>query len=146
MKKEQFRTMVKEIIKEVISEFETEIGEGQNAYPAGGVNDPKIDARNQKKKDWAAKKASLDTLKDPNPSNKTPFFRGSADEAKQHSMFPKDDPAGTEDGKSSDQKIQARNKAWKNWEDNMKMLRGIHDDPAHQEKLAQARKARFEEP
>jgi hypothetical protein len=107
MKKEQFRTMVKEIIKEVISEIETDIDEGQNAYPAGGVNDPKIAAKNKSKQDWAAKKASLDTLKNPNPSNKTPFFRG---------------PDATDEGKNAypagginDPKIDKKNQAKKDW-------------------------------
>lgn len=134
MKKEQFRTMVKEIIKEVISEIETEVDEGQNAYPAGGVNDPKIDAKNQAKKDWAAKKASLDTLKDPNPSNKTPFFRGSADEGKQHSQY----PAG------GDEKIKSRQDAWKKWGQGMKTLKGIHDEPEFKEKQAALRKKNFD--
>lgn len=135
MKKEQFRTMVKEIIKEVISEIETEVDEGQNAYPAGGINDPKIDAKNQAKKDWAAKKASLDTLKNPNPSNKTPFFKGSADEGKQHSQY----PAG------GDEKIKSRQDSWKKWGQGMKTLKGIHDEPDFKAKQSALRKKNFDD-
>lgn len=135
MKKDQFRTMVKEIIKEVISEIETGMDEGQNSYPAGGINDPKIDAKNKSKQDWAAKKASLDTLKNPNPSNKTPFFRGSTDEAKQHSQY----PAG------GDEKIKSRQDAWKRWGDKMKTLKGIHDEPEFKEKQSAFRKSNFDD-
>jgi hypothetical protein len=109
MKKEQFRTMVKEIIKEVISEIESDIDEGQNAYPAGGMNDPKIDAKNKSKQDWAAKKASLDTLKNPNPSHNTPFFKGPSgpDEGKKHSQYPA--------GGVNDPKTDTKNQAKKDW-------------------------------
>lgn len=135
MKKEQFRTMVKEIIKEVISEIETDIDEGQNAYPVGGANDPKIDAKNQSKKDWAAKKASLDTLKNPNPSNKTPFYKGSADEGKQHSQYPS----------GGDEKIKSRQDSWKKWGQGMKTLKGIHDEPDFKDKKAALQKKNYDD-
>jgi len=109
MKKEQFRALVKEIICEVMSEFE----EGSNSYPKGGMNDPKIDAKNQSKQNWANKKASIDKdFKNPNPSNKTPFFGGSGKDLDEMNTRPK-----TADGKDDNAKIDKKNASWKKWTD-----------------------------
>jgi hypothetical protein len=134
MKKEQFRTLVKEIIMEVISEMD----EGQNSYPAGGVNDPKIDVKNKAKQDWAAKKASLDTLKNPNPSNKTPFFKGpgSVDEnEEEHSEH--DDPV--------DLRVKPTAQKDKKWRGKMRFLDKIKQEPDFQKNLNALRNRKGDE-
>ena len=73
MKKNEFKSLVKEIIQEVISEMETDEPDNKpvdmsDVPPATGKTD----------KAWRGKNrlsAKLD-LKNPTPSNKTPFFKG----------------------------------------------------------------------
>lgn len=99
MKKEQFRSLVKEIIKEVIDEM-----------PVG---------------------TTTEELKEMD---------------KQHSQYPKDDPAGTEDGKSGEEKIKSRQAAWKSWAEKKKALAAIHDEPEFQSKMKQQRMKTGDEP
>ncbi len=55
--------------------------------------------------------------------------------AKQHNQYPKDDPQGTEGGKTSGEKINQRNDSWKKHMGMHNDLKKIHDEPEFKEKL-----------
>lgn len=88
MKRQEFQSMIKEIVREVVNEMS----------------------------------------KDTTPEETTM--------KKQHSQYPKSDPAGTEGGQSSDQKIGSRNASWKSWGDKMKMLHNIKNEPEMKKKIS----------
>lgn len=102
MKRQEFQSMIKEIVREVMNEMS---------------------------KGTTPEETTMQERETP------------AVTAKQHSQYPKSDPAGTEGGQSSDQKIGSRNAAWKSWGDKMKMLKGIHDEPEFKAKKAALRGA-----
>lgn len=160
MKREQFRSMVKEIIKEVIEEMPENMS-------SDGVEE-KTDKWIQKAVDPSHKGYCTPMTK----STCTPhrkalaqrFKKGDLSEdqinqaideflqiemnedGKQHSQYPKDDPAGTEDGQSSDQKIKSRQANWKSWADKKKALAAIHDEPEFKDKLHKLKMQRGDAP
>lgn len=164
MKKDQFRSMVKEIIKEVISEID-DTGKQHNQYPKddpegteGGMSsDQKIAGRQQAWKSWGDKMKMLKGIHD-EPKFKDDLKKlrqRSGDEpftemGKQHSQYPKDDPAGTEGGMSSDQKIayrQDRHKVGNDVTQSSKTLRSkIHDEPGFKDQLKKLRQSKGDEP
>lgn len=159
MKREQFRSMVKEIIREVVEEM-----------PKGVTpeEEGKKDKWIQKAVDPAHKGYCTPmTKKTCTPHRKAlamRFKKGdlsedqinqAIDEFLQVEMsqqeegmnaYPKDDPAGAEGGQSSGEKIKSRQAAWKSWGDKKQALAKIHDEPEFQDKLHKLKQQHGDEP
>jgi hypothetical protein len=154
MKRKEFRSMIKSIIKEVIEEMPRGITpegtqeEGKDKWIQKAVNPAHKGYCTPMTKSTCTphRKALAQRFKSGDLSEDQ--INQTIDEFLQVEMnaYPKDDPAGAEGGQSSGEKIKSRQAAWQKWGEKKKGLAAIHDEPEFQDKLHRLKQQHGDEP